>query len=415
MSFRPLMPDTDLEDVMRIWREIGWLQEREDAQEVMELFLNASSHGWVAELDGHAECLVTTMDGQVHHQDKPLPFSVIAAVTTSRVARKQGLATGLTAHALAHAASEGAAVAGLGMFEQGFYNRLGFGTGTVEHCYQFAPQQLRVPKIGRRVRRIEPDQWRQIHACRTGRLKRHGAINLSDPLTTRSEIVAFKGSFGLGFFDGANGELSHHIWLRPVDGGVMEGPYMVMWPAYETYEQFVELLSVLKSLDDQVHKLVFIEPPGICLQDFLKKPTHYQQITENSAFQIGARASAFWQVRICDLAACLAQTSLPGAQDLTFNLSLYDPVEELLPNDEKWRGISGDYTLSLGQNSSARSGLREGLPHLRASVSAFSRLWFGVLPATTLAISEDLSGPPQLLQQLDRAFCLPTPHVDWDI
>ena len=415
MSFRRYVPEADLEDVMRIWREIGWLQKRDDAREMMELFLEASNEAWVAELEGHAECLVSTMNGEVHHQGTPLSLSVIAAVTTSRVARKQGMATRLTAHALAQAASEGAAVAGLGMFEQGFYNRLGFGTGTVEHLYQLAPRQLRAPKLDRPPKRIEADQWRQIHACRTARLKRHGAINLSDPLTTRSEIVAYKGSFGLGFFDGPGGELSHHVWLRPVDGGVMEGPYMVMWLAFETYDQFLELLSVLKSLDDQVHKLALIEPPAICLQDFLNTPTHYQQITENSPFQMGARASAFWQIRICDLPACLAKTSLSSAKDLAFNLSLHDPVEAHLGREQGWRGISGDYVVRLGPESSAHPGRREGLPQVEASVSAFSRLWFGVLPATTLAISEQLWAPPQLLHQLDSQLCLPAPHVDWDI
>ena len=50
---------------------------------------------------------------------------------------------------------------------------------------------------------------------------------------------------------------------------------------------------------------------------------------------------------------------------------------------------------------------------LDASVSAFTRLWLGALPATSLAITDDLSGPADLLQDLDRAFRLPQPHFDW--
>ena len=41
-------------------------------------------------------------------------------------------------------------------------------------------------------------------------------------------------------------------------------------------------------------------------------------------------------------------------------------------------------------------------PTLTATVNAFTRLWLGVRPATGLAVTDDLSGPPELLQQLDQ-------------
>jgi hypothetical protein len=37
-----------------------------------------------------------------------------------------------------------------------------------------------------------------------------------------------------------------------------------------------------------------------------------------------------------------------------------------------------------------------------------------VRPATGLACTDDLCGPPELLAQLDRAFRLPQPTPDWD-
>ena len=46
---------------------------------------------------------------------------------------------------------------------------------------------------------------------------------------------------------------------------------------------------------------------------------------------------------------------------------------------------------------------------LRASIGALSRLWFGVRPATGLAVTDDLAGPPELLEALDRALVLPPP------
>jgi hypothetical protein len=46
---------------------------------------------------------------------------------------------------------------------------------------------------------------------------------------------------------------------------------------------------------------------------------------------------------------------------------------------------------------------------LRASIGALSRLWFGVRPATGLTVTDDLTGPSQLLEALDRVLVLPPP------
>ncbi len=68
----------------------------------------------------------------------------------------------------------------------------------------------------------------------------------------------------------------------------------------------------------------------------------------------------------------------------------------------------------FGQNSCAERGRSGSLPVLKASVGAFTRLWLGVRPATGLAITDVLSGPLDLLEQLDEALRLPTPVNDWD-
>jgi hypothetical protein len=68
----------------------------------------------------------------------------------------------------------------------------------------------------------------------------------------------------------------------------------------------------------------------------------------------------------------------------------------------------------LGPTSGARSGREDALPTLTASVGAFSRLWLGVRPATGLAVTDGISGPPGLLAALDSLLRLPTPQPDWD-
>jgi len=76
--------------------------------------------------------------------------------------------------------------------------------------------------------------------------------------------------------------------------------------------------------------------------------------------------------------------------------------------------VAGEYVIQLGEESSAKPGRDESLPTLNASVNAFTRLWLGVRAASVLSWSDDLSGPQELLTQLDRVLCLPSPQVDWD-
>jgi hypothetical protein len=116
---------------------------------------------------------------------------------------------------------------------------------------------------------------------------------------------------------------------------------------------------------------------------------------------------------MCDVPACLEATALRGV-DLRFNLCLHDPIESYLSPDETWRDVGGEYTVTLGAESGAEVGRADGLRTLDASVGAFTRLWLGVAPATGLALTDELSGPAELLSELDWAFRLPTPTPNWD-
>ena len=99
---------------------------------------------------------------------------------------------------------------------------------------------------------------------------------------------------------------------------------------------------------------------------------------------------------------------------MRFNLSLTDPVESLLSKRVEWRGVGGEYVVTLGPASEAKRGKGRALPTLAASVGAFTRLWLGVRPATGLSFTDALAGPDSLLVDLDRALRLPEPKPDWD-
>ncbi|MBN1579738.1 MAG: GNAT family N-acetyltransferase [Anaerolineae bacterium] len=406
MSFRQYDPNTDKDAVHRIWQEVGWIEN--EKTEIMDLFVEKASIAMVAEVNGEAECLVLRTPGTIRYRDQDLPFAGITGVTTSRVARKQGFARQLTALQIAAGAEQGAALFGLGMFEQGFYNQLGFGTGSYENWVRFDPARLRVPVRARVPHRITADDWSQVHIARLTRMRGHGACNLTPPELTHAEMQWASKGFGLGYTD-EKGQITHHIWCNAKD--IDYGPYTVNWITFQTYEQFLELLSLLKNLGDQVHLVQMQEPAGIQLQDLIEQPFKHRHITAKSKFETNMHASAYWQARICDLDACLAKTHLDG-EPVRFNLSLNDPIEHFL-QDGPWRGIGGAYTVTLGPSSHVERGTDTSLSTLNASVGAFTRMWLGVLTATGLSVTDKLDAPHVLLQQLDRLLRLPRPSFEW--
>lgn len=408
MQFRPYDPERDREAVHRIWREIGWIEAGKE--EIMDVCIEAG-RTMVADLDGSAECVVLSARGDMRYGDESLPFAGLTGVSTSRVARKQGLARRLTALTVALDVADGVQVHGLGMFDQGFYNRLGYGTGPYEHWVTFDPATLTVDARFRVPRRLGKEDAQAMHDCRLRRHRVHGAINLDHLGNTRHEAMSTDGGFGLGYYDGPGDTLSHHIWLGTKSVG--HGPYSVYWMAYQTREQFLELMALLKGLGDQVRSVGMEEPGDIQLQDLLAQPFRQRGITQGSRHETGVRAHAFWQVRICDLAACLERTHLPG-ESVQFNLRLTDPITEHLEADAPWRGVGGEYVVALGPSSGAERGIDPALPTLEATVNAFSRLWLGTRPATGLAFTDDLRGPQDLLERLDRVVRLPKPHMGWE-
>jgi hypothetical protein len=406
MQFRSYDESRDREAVQRVWRETGWLTPGKE--DVLDLAIRCG-HCDVAEVDGEAECVVMTAPGTVMHRTTELPMSCVTAVTTSHVARRLGMAGRLTAQAVARDAAAGALVASLGMFEQGFYDRLGFGSGSYERYIAFDPRRLKVKPLERRPRRLTIDDWQRVHAGRLARWRWHGACNITAPEFTRHEMLVSGHHFGLGFGEGD--ELSHHIWCHSRE--VTEfGPYKVRWMAWQTTEQFHELMAVLKSFGDQIKVIKMYEPPGIQFQDLLDRPLDSFTVSRGSEFEQRNWSLAEWQMRICDVPGCLSRTRVRG-DEFRFNLRLSDPIERFLDAGAPWRGVAGDYVVTLGPMSGAESGGDPSLPVLETTVNAFTRLWLGVCPASGLAITDQFCAPASLVEQLDEVLCLPSPKPDW--
>jgi hypothetical protein len=403
--------EKDEDAVARIWREVGWIDgDSESDRRAFGAFARGY-RGIVADINGSAECYVATGSGSMRYQESELPLSMVAAVTTSHVARRQGLGGELTAASIARDAAAGAMVSTLGIFDQGYYDRLGFGTGGYELWRSFDPATLRVPVKPRPPIRITADDWERVHAARHRRMRGHGGVNIDAGVATEAEMIWATNGFGLGYADGPNGELTHFFW---VSSKKMEfGPWNVWFMAYQTPEQFLELMALFQTMGDQVILIRMREPALFQIQDLIDTPFRRHRISEKSEYETRANANAYWQMRICDIAGCFAAVRYDGPQ-LRFNARVGDPIESMLPDDAPWRGVAGDYVIELGSASSATPGHDESLPTLEASVGALTRMWLGVLSASGLAVTDDLSGPADLLAGLDRALLLPTPNPDWD-
>ena len=408
MNFRNYDPEKDQKSAHRIFREVGWIEDGKE-EKALDIFLSGS-RALVADIHGEAECLVNSMPGEIRYLEQDLAFSAITGVTTSRIARKQGLAKRLTAQLIAADAAEGAQVSGLGIFEQGFYDLLGFGGGSYEHWISFDPAQLTVDVRPRVPRRLTKDDWALIHAALLARRRGHGACNILPTPFIQGELSWQPDGFGLGYCDGPDGALTHFFWATAKGE---HGPYTVRMMAYQSWEQFLELMGLLKNLGDQVHQVWMREPGDIVVQDLLDQPFRFRRLTEKSKYEQANHATAYWQLRVCDLPGCLAQTHLPG-DTIRFNLVLSDPIEGYLGEDATWRGVTGEYAVTLGPESRAERGTDARLPTLSASVGAFTRMWLGVRPASGLAVTDHLVGSPDLLAALDQVLRLPPPRLDWD-
>ena len=239
--------ERDWEAVKRMHYEVGWLDDEDEAKELEHLA--RCLDGVVISLDGEAECAVFTAPGVMRHLETDVDMSAVIAVTTSRVARKLGAAKRLTAHALARAADSGSEISALGMFDQGFYNRLGFGNGSYTNRICFDPATLTVDVPFRPPKRIGRDQWPDVHAAMHDRMRGHGGCLLNIPEIARYDMASIgKKLIGLGYYDGPSDTLSHFIW-GGVDGA--EGPYRIYYYAYQTPAQLFELFALIKSLGDQ--------------------------------------------------------------------------------------------------------------------------------------------------------------------
>ncbi len=406
MEYRKYDSQKDKKAVYRILNECGWVHDKKNK---LLNTLIPSANTLVSSINNEVEILVHSVIGSMKYLDEELKLSAVTGVNASLCARKQGLSSKLTAIKIALDAINDADVSGLCIFDQGYYNKLGFGNGNYENVACFTPATLNINRKPKLPTRLTESDFKKVHRSRVKRKSFHGAVTLPE-FITEAEMGDKKKNTGYGYFDD-DGNLTHHLWFH--GKGREQGPIWIKWMSYENLDQLIDLLALLKSFEEQILMVKMVEPAFINLQDFIKKPFQIKWLTSKSKHQNYIYATAFWQLRILNLENCMQKTHL-NFEDINFNLKLSDPIDKYIPKSMKWNGIAGDYIINLGKRSSAEKGNKKDLPTLHASVNAFTRLWLGVMPASTLVFSDDLEAPEKLLKKLDSAFVLPKAHIDWN-
>lgn len=410
MIYRKYDKNKDRDASIRIYKEVSWL-EKDTEKDIIKKAIEyiEASDAYVAEIRNSAECLVTVKPGTIRYLDEELSLHVISGVTTSRIARKLNCASKLTAKAISGMGEKDVDVVTLGFFEQGFYNRLGFGQNPYEHWVQFDPSTLNVKVPFRIPHRIEMKDYKKVHKSISNRMVRHGMCKIDHAEHTHVFMQDVGNGFGLGYYD-TKGNLTHCFWAG--DKGE-NGPYEINIFTYQNHDQFLELMALIKGLGDQVFAVEMREPSGIQFQDLLNKPFRSRAVTERHKYVNNMWAISYSQSRIINLNECIEKTHL-NIDGPKFNLKLTDPIEDYLDEDSKWKGITGEYVLKLGKKSIIENGCDNTLPILEASVGAFTRMWLGVQSASGLSVTDELSGSKELLLELDKVLRLPKPYPGFE-
>ncbi|MDP8231350.1 MAG: hypothetical protein P9L91_01640 [Candidatus Zophobacter franzmannii] len=404
MNYRKYDHEKDKDSLFRICNEIGWAKKPETFWLTEYI---PKTRTLVSDLNGQAECFANSVLGNYYYLGQKLTLSAINGIGTSLVARKQRLASKLTVAKIVEDVMDGADIAGLGFFEQGYYDQFGFGNNGYEHIVRFTPSSLKLKRDIPVPVRIGIEHASEIYEVRANRHRVHGNVVLPEICNT-GDLQDGDNYQGYGFRD-EDGTLTHLIWVY---GRGSEHGMFRIYLLYQNYEQFLDLLALIKSFGDQITIARISEPPGIQIQDFLNQPFTYRRLTTKSPYENSIKATSWSQVRILNLENCISK--LKTIKPVSFNLKLSDPIVKYLPENSPWAGIGGEYIVRLGSESMVEKGVDNSLLTLEASVGAFTRLWAGVLKATQLRYSDELFAHQELLTELDEAINLPIPRFDWD-
>ena len=403
--YRPADISKDYAELLELWYQAGWREEYYDTGEELKAHIPSSS-SVVAEERGGIAGIVTTMGGTFRHRSTDINLCAVLSVVTAIQFRGHAVGSILTRRALCRAIEEGAELSVLGAFDVGYYNKLGFGTVGCVHNFVFDPADIKCTQQAPPLHKLTKNDVAEMHTARLHRHLVHGACSITHPgYSTCIVNATAEHGVGLGIYD--KGTLVAHLW------GIVKDDINVRveWWAANSPSHWIALLNGVATLKDQVQRVEILYPPYICIEDLLNRPCRRIRGTPSTE-RAPYSPLEYWQIRVLSVPSCIAKISLPLERQRRFNLRVHGESIQLNPHD---KDAVSDYTVTLGARSECEPGHAAGLPLLECGIGAFSRLWCGAYSATTLALTDHLLAPRELLTTLDTCFLLPTPNCDWYI
>ena len=340
----------------------------------------------VTRIDGDAECMVvwrTRPKSDISRKD--LPFSAVAGRPSHPASHENKGLAGTTHRTLGRTRSKRRAHSyqGLSFFEQGYYDRLGFGTAQYEDWIGFDPALLNVPFPARPPKTIHHRRLRtRMHQSRLASKKTNTAfVTFPDPNMDpqrqmrhqerlRPRATSTKPQTKSHTTSGAATTTMQNTAPTSSNGWLTRPP-----------EQFLELMGIIRSPrrsspNDQ-HEPA---PPHPDTRPPQRNPSKTEWTTSKSKFATFSRSHRLLAKPHQRPTQMPRKNTPPRAPTTQFNLQLTDPIDDFLPEDETWKSTTGPI------HHHPRTRILRDPRHtkktsqtLKTTTSAFSRMWLGCL------------------------------------
>jgi len=215
---------------------------------------------------------------------------------------------------------KGANMALLYPFDSSFYNRMGFGFGTLLQQFRLKPSDLYSSDSKMRIRRVTVDDASALVDFYNSRVQAtHGLIT-----KTASEFVTrLKAPANKIFVYDDNGIRGYIVFQfrKGSEGSWLVNDMFVSELLFDSAEVFMELMAFVKSQSDQVRHVIFNTQDKGFIHTVADPRNHTEQIMF-SCYQEVCSTGLGIMYRICDVEAFIADIAACRFGDLTTNLQV---------------------------------------------------------------------------------------------
>ncbi|MGE5559807.1 MAG: enhanced intracellular survival protein Eis [Chloroflexota bacterium] len=228
------------------------------AKQYFEVSHDPANHFWSVYEDGQLVGGMRLLDFEMNYYGKFIKAGGVGSVWVDYLHKKQGIAKDLITFFLDYYERAGAHMALLYPFRPDFYHKMGFGYGTKQEHYSFAPASL--PKydgahgivyLTEDDAQFLQDLRNRVAAARHGHIKMHTAERIGTFMNfpPRKTIVGYK----------ENGVLRGYMTygFKRYDSSFVKNDMMIRDWVCDGPETLLRFCGFLRSQADQIHRIQF--------------------------------------------------------------------------------------------------------------------------------------------------------------